>query len=121
MPTCLLNDVMMGLGKRATGPIPAFLPYYDKTCPIPFDLEKAKAFLGWKQAGTDAMAMGSWKRRIDGQMVEFEFTLTIFGSSKEYKTIGDIFKEDLAKIGVKMNVPTNRVVTVVKENQLKRV
>ena len=43
------------------------------------------------------------EKNIDGNVREFEFT-TIYGSSKEYKTIGDIFKEDLAKIGVKMNV-----------------
>ena len=100
----LLNDVMMGLGKRATGPIPAFLPYYnDSLPPIPYDLEKAKSLL--KEAGwEDKDGNGILEKEVDGQTLEFEFDLTIFGSSKEYKTIGDIFKEDLAKIGVKMNV-----------------
>ena len=113
----LLNDVMMGLGKRATGPIPAFLPYYNNNLPaIPFDLEKATALL--KEAGwEDRDGNGIVEREVDGQMVEFEFTLTIFGSSKEYKTIGDIFKEDLAKIGVKMNVqPTEWSLLLKKTN-----
>ena len=39
----LLLDVMMGMGKRCTGPMPVFLPYYDSSIPpIPYDLEKAK-------------------------------------------------------------------------------
>jgi peptide/nickel transport system substrate-binding protein len=100
----LLEDVMMGLGRRCTGPMPAFLPYYDESIPaIPFDLEKAKELLseaGW----ADADGNGILEKEIDGAMTDFEFNLTIFGSSKEYKTIGDIFKEDLAKIGVKLNV-----------------
>ena len=113
----LLNDVMMGLGKRATGPIPAFLPYYNNSlAPIPYDLEKAKSLL--KAAGWDDKdGNGILEREVDGQLVEFEFTLTIFGSSKEYKTIGDIFKEDLAKIGVKMNVqPTEWSLLLKKTN-----
>ena len=40
----LLEDVMMGLGKRCTGPMPAFLPYYDSSIPpLAYDLEKAKS------------------------------------------------------------------------------
>ena len=100
----LLNDVMMGLGRRCTGPIPAFLPYYDQSLPpIPFDLDKARALLA--QAGwTDADNNGVLEKEINGNTIEFEFSLTIYGSSKEYKTIGDVFKEDLAKVGIKMNV-----------------
>ena len=100
----LLKDVMMGLGKRCTGPMPVFLPYYDSSIPpIPYDLEKAKSLLeeaGWVDTNGD----GIREKEIDGQKVDFEFSLTIFGSSKEYKTIGDIFKEDLQKVGVKLNV-----------------
>lgn len=100
----LLEDVMMGLGKRCTGPMPAFIPQYDKTLtPIPFDLNKAKQLLeeaGW----VDSDGNGIREKVIEGVKTEFEFSLTIYGSSKEYKTIGDIYKEDLAKVGVKMNV-----------------
>ena len=100
----LLKDVMMGLGQRCTGPMPAFLPQYDKEIPsIPFDLDKAKKLLsdaGWADNNNN----GILEKEINGQTIEFEFSLTIYGSSKEYKTIGDIYKEDLAKIGVKMNV-----------------
>ena len=67
------------------------------TCPaIPFDLEKATALL--KEAGwEDRDGNGIVEREVDGQMVEFEFTLTIFGSSKEYKTIGDILRRGSCK------------------------
>jgi len=100
----LIKDVMMGLGQRCTGPMPAFLPQYDKTLPpIPFDLKKAESLL--EQAGwIDNDGNGIREKVIEGTKTEFEFSLTIYGSSKEYKTIGDIYKEDLAKIGVKMNV-----------------
>ncbi|MBM76756.1 MAG: hypothetical protein CMK59_15215 [Proteobacteria bacterium] len=100
----LLQKVMMNLGKRCTGPMPAFLPFYDSELPpIPFDLEKAKSLLneaGWIDSDND----GILDKVIEGQKTDFEFSLTIYGSSKEYKTIGDIFKEELAKVGVKMNV-----------------
>ena len=42
----LLNDVMMGLGKRCTGPIPAFLPYYDKHCTDSIRLGKGQIIVG---------------------------------------------------------------------------
>lgn len=100
----LLEDVMMGLGRRCTGPIPAFLPYYNADIPpIAYDLEKAKSLLeetGWIDSDGD----GIREKMIDGQKVDFAFSLTIYGSSPEYKTIGNIFKEDLQKIGVKLNV-----------------
>jgi peptide/nickel transport system substrate-binding protein len=100
----LLKDVMMGLGQRCTGPIPAFLPFYNKELtPYPYDIEKAKSLLaelGWEDTDKD----GVLDKIIEGEKVDFEFDLTIYGSSKEYKTIGDIFKEDLAQIGVTLNV-----------------
>ena len=100
----LLKDVMMNLGQRCTGPMPAFLPFYDKSLePYPFDLERSKVLLG-ELGWSDTDGDGILDKVIEGEKVDFEFNLTIYGSSKEYKTIGDIFKEDLAQIGVKMNV-----------------
>jgi ABC-type transport system substrate-binding protein len=100
----LLKDVFVGLGERATGPISSFSPYSDKSLPpIPFDLDAAKALLdeaGWKDGDGD----GVREQIIDGQTIRFEFTLMTYGSSDEYKTLGNIFKEDLAKIGIKMSV-----------------
>jgi len=100
----LLEDVFMGLGERCTGPMPTFLPFYDKTLPpIPFDLEEAARLLeeaGW----VDTNGNGLRDKEVDGRQVEFDFTLVVYGSSDEYVTLGNIYKEDLAQIGVKMNV-----------------
>jgi ABC-type transport system substrate-binding protein len=95
----ILNQVFLGMGERATGPMPAFLPYYNSDLPpIPFSLEKASALLdeaGWTMQNDGIRAK-------DG--VKFAFDLTIYGNSDEYLSLGNIFKEDLAQIGVNMNV-----------------
>ena len=100
----MLEEVFLNLGERSTGPMPTFLPYYDKTIPgYAFDLEKASALLdeaGW----TDSNGDGIRDKVVDGQSVEFVFDLVVYGSSDEYTTLGSIFSEDLAQIGVKMNV-----------------
>jgi ABC-type transport system substrate-binding protein len=100
----LIDDVFLGLGERCTGPMPTVQPYYDRSLdPYSFDLEKAKILLeeaGW----TDSDGDGIRDKLIDGDLVAFDFNFIVFGSSNEYKTIGNIYKEDLAKIGIKMNV-----------------
>jgi ABC-type transport system substrate-binding protein len=100
----LIDDVFLGLGERCTGPMPTVQPYYDRSLdPYAFDLERAKALLdeaGW----TDTDGDGIRDKLVDGESVPFDFKLVVFGSSNEYKTVGNIYKEDLAKIGVKMNV-----------------
>ena len=100
----LIDDVFLGLGERTTGPMPTVQPYYDRSLePYAFDLERAKALLdeaGW----TDSDGDGIRDKEVDGTLIPFEFKLVVFGSSNEYKTVGNIYKEDLAKIGIKMNV-----------------
>jgi peptide/nickel transport system substrate-binding protein len=100
----ILQDVFLGLGERCTGPMPTIQPFYDKSLtPYPFDLEKAAALLdeaGW----TDTDGDGIRDKEIDGVNVPFAFKLIVYGSSNEYRTMGTIFKEDLAKIGVRMDV-----------------
>jgi ABC-type transport system substrate-binding protein len=100
----LLEEVFMGLGELTTGPMPAFLPFYDKSIPaVPFDLARAAALLdeaGWKDSNGD----GIRDQQVGGTHVEFDFTLLVYGSSDEYKTLGNIYKEELAKIGIKMTV-----------------
>ena len=100
----LIDEVFLGLGERCTGPMPSFLPFYDKSIPpIPFDLNRAQELLveaGWEDTNDD----GIRDKEINGERVEFDFTLIVYGSSDEYITLGNIFKEDLAQIGVKMTV-----------------
>ena len=101
----LLQEVFLGLGARCTGPMATInAPYYDTALPpIPFDLKRASELLveaGW----VDTNGNGTRDKLVDGALVEFAFDLTVYGNSDEYKTLGNIFKEDLAKIGVTMNV-----------------
>jgi peptide/nickel transport system substrate-binding protein len=100
----LIDEVFLGLGERCTGPMPTVQPYYDRSLdPYAFDLEKAKALLdaaGW----TDTDGDGIRDKMVDGEQIPFDFKFIVFGSSNEYKTIGNIYKEDLAKIGIKMSV-----------------
>jgi peptide/nickel transport system substrate-binding protein len=111
----LLHDVFMDLGERCTGPMPSFLEFYDKTVePYAFDLERARALLeeaGWTDTNDD----GIRDRDIDGQQTEFEFSLVVYGNSDEYRTLGNVFKEDLAKIGVKMTVQPLEFSSLLKE------
>ena len=100
----LLDDVFLGLGERCTGPMPTVQPYYDRSLePYAFNLKKAGELLdqaGWIDTDGD----GIRDKEVNGERIPFEFKLIVYGSSNEYKTVGNIFKEDLAKIGVKMVV-----------------
>ena len=100
----LLNEVFLGLGERCTGPMPTIQPYYDKSLdPYPFDLDKARALLdeaGW----TDDDSDGIRDKVINGEKVNMSFKLLVYGSSNEYKTLGNIYKEELAKVGIRMDV-----------------
>ena len=55
-------------------------------------------------ASDDSDGDGIRDKEVNGERIPFEFQLIVYGSSNEYKTVGNIFKEDLAKIGVKMVV-----------------
>ncbi|MDX2054719.1 MAG: ABC transporter substrate-binding protein [Polyangiaceae bacterium] len=100
----IIERIFVGLGEVAIGP---FLPStggLDTTVdPLNFDLARARKVLsdaGW--ADTDGN--GLIDKAIKGKRTQFEFTLLIYGSSPEYTALANIFKEDLLKIGVKLNV-----------------
>ncbi|HVU04260.1 MAG TPA: ABC transporter substrate-binding protein [Polyangiaceae bacterium] len=103
----ILDSVFVGLGKLATGPYMAESPANDPSIqPIPFDLEQAKKELaeaGWTDTDGDGIVDGLLHPG-DTKRTPFQFTLLIYGSSKEYAAFANIYKEDLLKIGVKMNI-----------------
>jgi len=113
----LLDDVWMGLGERVSGPMPTVQPLYNKSVPlIPYDLDKARALLdeaGWVDTNGD----GTRDKVLDGVHTEFDFKLVLYGSSAEYATLAAIFKEDLAKIGVKMAVAPTEWANLLKQIQ----
>jgi ABC-type transport system substrate-binding protein len=91
----------LDLGKSAVVTGPAFFlsPFApEELKPLPFDLERSKALLaeaGWK----DQDGNGVLEKVIDGEMREFRFKAMI-PQNKEWADVFEIFKEDLAKIGV---------------------
>lgn len=99
----IITDVYEGLGVIATGPYLPGRPYNDPSVePYPFDLEKAKQLLaeaGWVDANNDGIV----EKKIDGAVVPFEFSLLLWGGGAEGKAMANIYKNDLLKIGVKLN------------------
>ena len=100
----ILENVLMGLGTIVTGNF--FIDNYaynHKLKPRPFDLGRAAALLdeaGWKDKDGD----GVREKVIGGEKRDFTFDLLVWGSSETFKTVAGIYKEDLKKIGVHMNV-----------------
>lgn len=99
----MIKSVFSGLGKLTTGPFAQQSECYDKNVkPWPFDLQKAAAKLeeaGWKDTDGD----GIRDKVIDGTKIQFSFNLLVYGSSNEYTTLANIYREDLLQIGVKLN------------------
>jgi peptide/nickel transport system substrate-binding protein len=71
--------------------------------PIPYDMDKAKALLaeaGWGDSNSD----GFLDREIDGQRVDFEFTIITNNGNDRRKTGCLIFQEGCRKAGIKLNI-----------------
>lgn len=100
----IIKEVFVSLGKVTTGPFHPSTPFYDTSIqPWAYNLDEARRLLdeaGWKDTDND----GVRDKVVKGEKKRFEFNFLIYNSSPEYKTMADIFKEDLIKIGVKMNV-----------------
>ena len=99
----LVKNVFQSLGEVTSGPFARQHPCYDQSiAPWAFDLQRAAALLdeaGWKDTDGD----GIRDRVIDGHKVPFEFTLLIYGSSTEYETLANIYREDLLRVGIRLN------------------
>lgn len=99
----ILANVFYGLGEISTGPFAQQSSCYDRSiAPWPFDLKEAANKLeqaGWKDTDGD----GIRDKVIKGEKVPFEFTMLLYGSSNEWQTVANIFREDLLQIGVRLN------------------
>jgi ABC-type transport system substrate-binding protein len=101
----IVKKVFSGLGQVARGPFLESTPYLAPDVQaLPFDLKQASKVLseaGWADTDKD----GVLDKVLSGnRRVPFEFTLLIYGSSPEFSSAANIFKEDLLSIGVKMNI-----------------
>ena len=103
----LIDTVFAGLGRLANGPYQADSPANDPSIvPIPFDLGEAKKLLesaGWRDTDGDGI-VDKELRPGDKKRTPFEFTLLLYGSSKEWAALANVYKEDLLKIGVKLDI-----------------
>ena len=99
----LVETLMAGKGQVVAGTQPVdspFTPTHIK--PLPFDLEAAQALLaeaGWKDADGD----GVLEKELDGVVTPFQFRATVPAGVDTWKTFFEIFREDLTKIGIKMD------------------
>jgi ABC-type transport system substrate-binding protein len=99
----ILENVFHGLGTISNGPFGQQHPCYDSSVKgWPYDLAAAAAKLeeaGWVDTDGD----GIREKEINGEMMPFEFSMLMYGNSNEYTTFGNIYREDLLSIGVRMN------------------
>lgn len=100
----IITKVFNGLGKIARGP---FLESTQYLAPeiqaLPFDLKRAAALLaeaGWTDTDGDGLLD---RADASGKRIPFEFSLLSF-TSPEWIAFGNVYKEDLLSIGIKMTV-----------------
>lgn len=93
-----------GLGEILSGPFPLSNPAYDHSIePWSFDLERANELLeeaGWKDRDGD----GIREKTIEGRIVPFRFRMLTYGHRPEMIAAMEIYKSDLRKIGVHMDI-----------------
>jgi peptide/nickel transport system substrate-binding protein len=104
----ILKDVFVGLGVLITGPFSPDAPYVDPTVqPIPYDLEAAKKLLteaGWTDSDGDGLRDKAF--HAGEPRKPFSFTFVVPTGIKESLVLANILRDDLLKIGVKMNIET---------------
>lgn len=95
---------MNGLGIPISGPYSVSTPAYDHSIEAwPFDLNRAAQLL--EQAGwVDRDGDGVREKVIDGTTVPFRFNMLTYGHRPEMIAAMEIFKDDLRRIGVVMNI-----------------
>ena len=107
----LMEGVLMGLAREATGPIrPGSWAYTNKVTRYDYSPEKAKALLaeaGWKDNGDGVL------RDKDGKA--FSFTIRTNQGNEERKKVAEILQQRLAAIGVKTEIQVIEWASFIKE------
>ncbi|MGH7890175.1 MAG: peptide-binding protein, partial [Thermodesulfobacteriota bacterium] len=96
----ILEEILYDLGEVVTNPFYINSPEYDKSIePYPYDPERAKKLLeeaGWIDHDRDGIR--------DNKGVKFEFEFLIPAGSETGEKIATILKEELDKVGIKMEI-----------------
>ena len=99
----VVEKLFYGLGELIPVGQSVFSPYFPKHLkPLAFDLNKARALLdeaGWKDSDGD----GIRDKLINGKRVDLAFDLVLASASSLQTTIGQMYKDDLLKVGARMN------------------
>ncbi len=107
----LIEGVLMGLAREATGPIrPGTWAYTDKVARYDYNPEKAKALLaqvGWKDNGDGIL------RDKDGK--PFSFTIRTNQGNEERKKVAEIIQQRLGAIGVQTEIQVIEWASFIKE------
>jgi peptide/nickel transport system substrate-binding protein len=107
----LMEGVLMGLAREATGPIrPGTWAYTNKVTRYDYSPEKAKALLaeaGWNDNGDGVL------RDKDGKA--FSFTIRTNQGNEERKKVAEIIQQRLAAIGVKTEIQVIEWASFIKE------
>jgi len=99
----VVRDVLFGLAQPHDAPVHPNLEYYNKDLEsFPFDLKKAAALLD--EAGWKLNTNGVREKIIAGEKKELRFKILMPNSRVLYRDFGLIYKKDLAKIGVIMDL-----------------
>ena len=107
----LMEGVLMGLAREATGPIrPGSWAYTNKVTRYDYSPAKAKALLaeaGWKDNGDGVL------RDKDGKA--FSFTIRTNQGNEERKKVAEILQQRLGAIGVKTEIQVIEWASFIKE------
>jgi peptide/nickel transport system substrate-binding protein len=107
----LMEGVLMGLAREATGPIrPGTWAYTSKVMRYDYSPDKARALLaeaGWKDNGDGVL------RDKDGKA--FSFTIRTNQGNEERKKVAEIIQQRLAAIGVKTEIQVIEWASFIKE------
>ncbi|CUS99383.1 ABC transporter substrate-binding protein [Candidatus Chrysopegis kryptomonas] len=100
----IIKAILKGNAVRSTSPFPSiFWAHNEKLKPYPYDIEKARKLLheaGWKDSDGD----GILDKIINGKKVDFKFTLITNAENQTRKEIATAVQNDLAKLGIKMEI-----------------